>query len=157
MKARSRPPVSVFSLLFVLNSLSCLILPKHPAWGYTLAESRGIGVRAIAMGGGTQLAQASADMILLSDHLRVLPQAVRVAQQTRKIIKQNLSWAIGYNALALPLAAAGWIQPWMAAIGMSASSLLVVLNALRLRDSGGDRLAQAVSLADEHRVERVLP
>ena len=50
-----------------------------------------------------------------------------------QVVRQNLAWALGYNALALPLAAAGWVQPWMAAIGMSASSLLVVLNALRVQ------------------------
>jgi Cu2+-exporting ATPase len=87
----------------------------------------------IAMGGGAQLAQASADMVLLSDRLERLPQSITHARKTLKIIRQNVAWAIGYNLLALPLAAAGYIAPWMAAIGMSASSLIVVLNALRLR------------------------
>jgi Cu2+-exporting ATPase len=87
----------------------------------------------IAMGSGSQLAHASADMILLSERLAHLPQGVRTARKTLAVIRQNLIWALGYNALALPLAAAGWIQPWMAAIGMSLSSLLVVLNALRLK------------------------
>jgi Cu2+-exporting ATPase len=89
----------------------------------------------IAMGGGAQLAQASADMVLLSDNLERLPQSVAHARKTLRIIRQNLGWAIGYNLVALPLAAAGYIAPWMAAIGMSASSLIVVLNALRLRSS----------------------
>lgn len=88
----------------------------------------------IAMGGGAQLAQANADMVLLSDNLERLPQSVVHARKTLKIIRQNLAWAIGYNLVALPLAAAGYIAPWMAAIGMSASSLIVVLNALRLRN-----------------------
>jgi Cu2+-exporting ATPase len=87
----------------------------------------------IAMGGGAQLAQASADMVLLSDRLERLPQSITHARKTLKIIRQNVAWAIGYNLLALPLAATGYIAPWMAAIGMSASSLIVVLNALRLR------------------------
>ena len=87
----------------------------------------------IAMGGGAQLAQASADMVLLSDNLERLPQSITHARKTLRIIRQNLAWAIGYNLVALPLAAAGYIAPWMAAIGMSASSLIVVLNALRLR------------------------
>ncbi len=88
----------------------------------------------IAMGKGAQLAQASADMVLLGDNLTVLPFSVDMARRTLKIIRQNISWAIGYNLTALPLAAAGYIQPWMAAIGMSGSSLFVVLNALRLKE-----------------------
>jgi soluble P-type ATPase len=89
----------------------------------------------LAMGKGAQLAQASADMVLLSDNLERLPESVAHARKTLRIIRQNLGWAIGYNLVALPLAAAGYIAPWMAAIGMSASSLIVVLNALRLRSS----------------------
>lgn len=88
----------------------------------------------IAMGAGTQLAQASADMVLLSDNLDKLAFGVRKARQTLTVIRQNLSWALLYNAAALPLAAAGLVAPWMAALGMSASSLVVVLNALRLTE-----------------------
>ena len=88
----------------------------------------------IAMGKGAQLAQASADMVLLSNDLGVLPYSVEMARKTLKVIRQNIAWAIGYNLTALPLAAAGYIQPWMAAIGMSGSSLFVVLNALRLKE-----------------------
>ncbi|HFD87839.1 MAG TPA: cadmium-translocating P-type ATPase [Gammaproteobacteria bacterium] len=88
----------------------------------------------IAMGTGAQLAQASADMVLLSDNLDVLPYSVEMARKTLSIIRQNIVWAIGYNLIALPLAAAGYILPWMAAIGMSGSSLFVVMNALRLKD-----------------------
>ncbi len=86
----------------------------------------------IAMGGGTQLAQVSADMLLLSENLMHLSEGVRQSHRTRSIIRQNLGWALVYNTVALPLAAAGYIAPWMAAIGMSMSSLVVVLNALRL-------------------------
>lgn len=86
----------------------------------------------IAMGGGTQLAQASADMVLLSEQLQHLVAAIDMAKRSMAVIKQNLAWAIVYNLLALPLAALGYVAPWMAAIGMSASSLVVVLNALRL-------------------------
>jgi len=86
----------------------------------------------IAMGGGTQLAQASADMVLLSEHLPHLVDAIKMSKNSVKIIKQNLAWALAYNASALPLAAMGYVAPWMAAIGMSASSLVVVVNALRL-------------------------
>ncbi len=89
----------------------------------------------IAMGGGTQLAQASADMVLLSEHLPHLVDAFKMAKRSVNIIHQNLGWALFYNLLALPLASMGYIAPWMAAIGMSASSLVVVLNALRLNKS----------------------
>jgi len=87
----------------------------------------------LAMGGGTQLAHASADMVLLSEQLPHLAEAIRTSRRTLTIIRQNLGWALVYNLFALPLAAAGWIAPWMAAIGMSTSSLVVVVNALRLR------------------------
>jgi Cu2+-exporting ATPase len=86
----------------------------------------------IAMGSGTQLAAAHADMILLSNHIEHLYSGYRVATKTIAIIRQNLTWAFGYNLLAVPAAAMGYVEPWLAAIGMSASSLLVVLNALRL-------------------------
>ena len=89
----------------------------------------------IAMGGGTQLAQASADMVLLSEHLPHLVDAINMAKRSVSIVHQNLAWALIYNLLALPLASMGYIAPWMAAIGMSASSLIVVLNALRLNKS----------------------
>ena len=88
----------------------------------------------VAMGGGTQLAHASADMVLLSEQLQHLVAAVRVSRRTLAVIRQNLAWALVYNVVALPLAAAGWVAPWMAAIGMSTSSLVVVINALRLRN-----------------------
>ena len=87
----------------------------------------------LAMGRGSQLAQASADMVLLSENLNHLAESLIVAKKMIAIIKQNFIWAIGYNLLAVPLAAIGLIAPWMAAIGMSASSLVVVLNALRLK------------------------
>lgn len=88
----------------------------------------------VALASGAQLAHASADMVLLSDRLLRLPQAVVVSRRCLRIVKQNLTWAVGYNLMAVPLAASGWLTPWMAAIGMSASSLVVVMNALRLRD-----------------------
>lgn len=87
----------------------------------------------LAMGSGTQLAHATADMVLLSEQLPHLVEAVTRSRRTLWVIRQNLAWALVYNLIALPLAMAGWVAPWMAAIGMSSSSLLVVLNALRLR------------------------
>ncbi|WP_108124838.1 heavy metal translocating P-type ATPase [Saccharospirillum mangrovi] len=87
----------------------------------------------IALASGTDLAKQASDALLLNDQLTVLASAIRAARKTRRVIRQNLWWALVYNGVALPLAALGWVTPWQAAIGMSASSLLVVLNALRLR------------------------
>ncbi|TWH76843.1 Cu2+-exporting ATPase [Azomonas agilis] len=86
----------------------------------------------VAMGSGADLAKITADMVLLSNHLSRLPQAFKIAQKTRRIIIENILWACAYNAVVLPFAALGWITPLWAALGMSLSSLLVVLNALRL-------------------------
>jgi P-type Cu2+ transporter len=86
----------------------------------------------IAPGSGTELAQVSADIILLGDRLDMLAETVREARRTLRVIRQNLGWTMAYNAVALPLAMAGLVTPLIAALGMSASSLLVVLNALRL-------------------------
>ena len=86
----------------------------------------------VALGSGAALAQSTADSILLADNLWPLLLAMNTVRRTMTIIRQNLAWAISYNLAALPLAAAGLVQPWMAALGMSASSLLVVLNALRI-------------------------
>ncbi|NHN78031.1 cadmium-translocating P-type ATPase [Azotobacter chroococcum] len=86
----------------------------------------------VAMGSATDLAKTSADAVLLSNRLETLVQAFALARRTRRIIIENLSWAGLYNGLILPFAAVGWVTPLWAAIGMSLSSLLVVLNALRL-------------------------
>lgn len=86
----------------------------------------------IAMGSATDLAKTSADAVLLSNRLETLVQAFALARRTRRIIIENLTWAGLYNGLILPFAALGWVTPLWAAIGMSLSSLLVVLNALRL-------------------------
>jgi Cu2+-exporting ATPase len=91
----------------------------------------------IAMGGGTPIAQGTSDMILISDRLEHLAVAFDTAGRTLRIIRENLIWAAAYNVIALPLAIAGYVTPWMAGLGMSASSLLVVMNSLRL--AGRDR------------------
>ena len=91
----------------------------------------------VAMGGGTDLARGQADVVLLADDLGHLASGVAIARRTLAIMRQNLAWAFAYNVTAIPLAMAGWVTPWMAGIGMSASSLLVVLNALRLQQAGG--------------------
>ena len=85
----------------------------------------------LAIGDGTALAQRAADLVV-GGSLRQLPAAIDVARRTRRIIRQNLAWALGYNVLAIPLAAAGLVTPWLAALGMALSSLLVTGNALRL-------------------------
>ncbi|WP_236426670.1 heavy metal translocating P-type ATPase, partial [Pseudomonas syringae] len=86
----------------------------------------------VAMGSATDLAKTSADAVLLCNRLAVLIEALNLARRTRRIIIENLVWAGLYNGLMLPFAALGWVTPIWAAIGMSASSLIVVLNALRL-------------------------
>ncbi|GLH39318.1 heavy metal translocating P-type ATPase [Pseudomonas moraviensis] len=86
----------------------------------------------VAMGSATDLAKTSADAVLLSNRLGALVQAFTLARRTRRVIIENLLWAALYNGLMLPFAALGWITPVWAAVGMSISSLTVVLNALRL-------------------------
>lgn len=86
----------------------------------------------IAMGSATDLAKTSADAVLISGELKRLALGILLARKTRLVIRENLSWALLYNLVALPLAALGFIAPYMAAVGMSASSLIVVGNAMRL-------------------------
>lgn len=86
----------------------------------------------VAMGSGTDTAKASADMVLLGDELSTLLKARQVGKLTQKIIKQNVAWALGYNLTILPLAVMGYLAPYLAVIGMSTSSLIVVTNSLRL-------------------------
>ena len=86
-----------------------------------------------AVNQATDLAKSRADAILLNPRLNGVLAAFAVARRCRRIVQQNMAWALGYNLLAVPFAAAGMIPPWAAAIGMSASSLLVVLNSLRLK------------------------
>jgi Cu2+-exporting ATPase len=89
----------------------------------------------VAIDAGTALARASADAVVLGKRLGSVVDAIVIAARTRQIIRQNIAWAIFYNITAVPLAATGVLAPWMAAIGMSLSSLLVVLNALRLQST----------------------
>jgi P-type Cu2+ transporter len=86
----------------------------------------------VAMGGGAHLAQAQGDAVLVSGRLDDLAWGVRHARKTLAVIRQNIAWAFAYNLVVLPFAFMGNISPAVAAIGMSSSSLLVVLNALRL-------------------------
>ena len=93
--------------------------------------------------GGAELAHSTADMILTGESLHLLLEARRIAFRTRQLIRQNLTWAVLYNTSVMPLAVSGMLKPWMAAVGMSLSSLLVVANAARLvregRRNRGDR------------------
>ncbi|MFT4994188.1 MAG: Cu2+-exporting ATPase [Paraglaciecola sp.] len=87
---------------------------------------------AIAMGTGSDLAKTSADIILLNNSLARLGELFGIAKRCKQKIKQNIAWALGYNVLVLPLAVSGQLSPWMAVIGMSLSSLIVVANSVRL-------------------------
>jgi P-type Cu2+ transporter len=84
---------------------------------------------------GAALAHGAADMVLLSGRLADLAEGFAYARRTLLVVRENLGWALAYNLVAIPLAVAGLVTPWLAAIGMSASSALVVLNALRLSRS----------------------
>jgi P-type Cu2+ transporter len=90
----------------------------------------------ISMGDGTALASANADLILLNSRLDKLIGVIKLARAGKNVIRQNMGWAISYNLVALPLAVTGMISPWMAAIGMSLSSLIVVINSGRLNRDG---------------------
>lgn len=86
----------------------------------------------IAVPGAAPLAQQSADLVLTAPSLERIPRVFDLASRTRTIIRQNVALSIGYNVVALPLAAAGLVRPWIAALAMVLSSLTVTLNALRL-------------------------
>jgi Cu2+-exporting ATPase len=86
----------------------------------------------VALASGTDIAKNSADVILLGTDLRKINALTEHAKQTTKIIKENLLWATGYNLIIVPLAVVGWVPPYIAVLGMSFSSLIVVSNSLRL-------------------------
>lgn len=88
----------------------------------------------LALVTGTDIAMRSADIICVRHHLGVVPDAIRLARRTRRIIRGNLVWAFAYNIAAIPIAAAGLLNPLISGLAMSLSSLLVVTNSLRLRN-----------------------
>ncbi len=92
----------------------------------------------LSFGGGAALAQRASDLVLVGNQLARVPEAIALARRTRRIVRQNFAWALGYNLCALPLAATGHVLPWQAALGMALSSLLVTLNSLRLARPGRD-------------------
>jgi len=87
----------------------------------------------LALGSGTDVAMSAADLILLRDDLRAVPDAIRLSRATFRTIRQNLVWAFGYNVAAIPLAALGFLNPVLAAAAMMLSSAFVVSNSLRLQ------------------------
>ena len=112
----------------------------------------------VAIDQGAEAAQAAADMVLLSSELLRLADGVRIARKAQAIIKQNLAWSVIYNAIAIPAAAMGHVTPWLAGIGMSLSSLLVVLNAMRLSGYKSEpREYSAATPSPEHRNGHPLP
>ncbi len=86
----------------------------------------------MAMGCGTDIAKSGADVILLNNKLSSISTLNHISIKTKRVIFQNYLWAFGYNAIVLPLAVSGYITPYMAVIGMSLSSILVISNSLRL-------------------------
>ncbi|WP_394220225.1 heavy metal translocating P-type ATPase [Alteromonas gracilis] len=87
---------------------------------------------AIAVGNATDVAKTAADVILLGDQLLSVPSLIETAHQVKQKIRQNISWSVGYNLLILPFAVSGLLSPWMAVVGMSLSSIIVVTNSTRL-------------------------
>ncbi|WP_438865427.1 heavy metal translocating P-type ATPase [Neptunicella sp.] len=86
----------------------------------------------IAVGSASELAKNSADIVLLNNQLDLIAYLLKIAHVTQRKIRQNMGWAIGYNVLVLPLAVSGVLTPWMAVLGMSLSSVIVVTNSLRI-------------------------
>jgi cation transport ATPase len=106
----------------------------------------------LALGTGTDVAISAADLILLRDDLSVVPEAIRLARATLTVIRRNLAWAFGYNIAAIPVAAAGFLNPLIAGAAMAVSSAFVVASSVRLRrfaaaGPGGRRQMRPAGLA----------
>jgi len=132
-----------------LDSASGGLLPEHKLAAVQAAQARGAVVAMVgdgindapvlaradvsfAMGEGAAVARAQADGVLVSNRLQDLQAARTLAKRALRIARQNLAWACAYNLSCVPLALAGLLPPWLAGLGMAGSSLLVVLNSLRL-------------------------
>jgi Cu2+-exporting ATPase len=86
----------------------------------------------LAMGEGAQIARSQADGVLVSNALQDVVRARSLARKTLRVVRQNFFWAAAYNAACVPLAVFGYLPPWAAGLGMATSSLVVVINSLRL-------------------------
>ncbi len=110
----------------------------------------------VSLAGATPIAQWTSDVVVLAGGIDRIADAVGHARRTLAVVHQNLAWATLYNAIAIPAAALGWVTPLVAAVGMSVSSLVVVVNAARLARipgrpgvtaGGGAATAQALAPA----------
>jgi Cu+-exporting ATPase len=101
----------------------------------------------MAVVAGTDVAISAADLILLREDLRAVPDAIRLARAARATIRRNLAWAFGYNVAAVPLAALGFLSPLIAAAAMTLSSVLVVASSLRLRRFNPSRASRGLDRA----------
>ncbi|MCB1705410.1 MAG: cadmium-translocating P-type ATPase [Halioglobus sp.] len=100
--------------------------------GLNDAPVLGVADASFAVSGATDLARSQADFVIVGGDLGKIVETLHKARQCRRIVQQNFAWALGYNLCAIPLAALGYVPPWIAALGMSLSSLLVVANSMRL-------------------------
>jgi P-type E1-E2 ATPase len=117
--------------------------------GINDAPSLAAAAAGVALGCGADVSRWSADICLLRDDLSDLPWLADLAARTGRTIRWNLLWAFGYNAALVPLAAAGWVHPTLAALAMLASSLFVVTSSLRLADGSTERATpSAGAMAD---------
>lgn len=98
-----------------------------------------------ALGHGAPLTQTRADFVVQSGRLTDVAFVLEQARATLRVVRQNLVWAAGYNAVSVPLALVGWMPPWAAGLGMAASSLLVIGNAMRLSRGGADAARAAIT------------
>jgi len=104
--------------------------------GMNDAAAMGIANTAVAVSPVDILVQDAADATLLRQDIFRLWMLIGYSKRIRNVLRQNMSWAVLYNLSVIPFAVAGWLEPWMAALGMSMSSLLVIVNASRLNSVG---------------------